>query len=268
MSHLSTAWSFPPAPADSDDEIFKALADPSRRHLLDSLFVHDGQTLSELTQRLPSMTRFGVMKHLRQLEAANLLLTRKIGREKLHYLNPVPIRLIHDRWIGKYAAAWVGALSDLKADLEGASMDRPHHVYQVFIRTQPEQVWQAITDPAFTERFFFQTRVAAEWQPGAPIKYWMRDGALAVEGEVLEAEPPRRLVTTWAFRGNPATEVDPPSRVTWEIEPMGEMCKLTLVHDNFPSETQTYKSVGGGWPLVLSSLKSLLETGEPLPSLR
>ena len=147
-------------------------------------------------------------------------------------------------------------------------MDRPRHVYQVFIRTEPEQVWQAITDPAFTERFFFQTRVAAEWQPGAPIKYWMRDGALAVEGEVLEAEPPRRLVTTWAFRGNPETEVDPPSRVTWEIEPMAGMCRLTLVHDDFPSETATFKSVGGGWPLVLSSLKSLLETGEPLPSLR
>src|SRR5436190_4823716 len=103
MSHLSTAWSFPTALADSDDEIFKALADPSRRHLLDSLYVTDGQTLSELTQRLPAMTRFGVMKHLRQLEGAHLVLTRKIGREKLHYLNPVPIRLIHDRWIGKYA---------------------------------------------------------------------------------------------------------------------------------------------------------------------
>src|SRR4051794_25906646 len=154
MSHLSTALSFPRAAADSDDEIFKALADPSRRLLLDSLYVHDGQTLSELTQRLPAMTRFGVMKHLRQLEAAHLVLTRKIGREKLHYLNPVPIRLIHDRWIGKYAAAWVGALSDLKTNLEGGpAMDRPRHVYQVFIRTEPEQVWQAITDPAFTERF-------------------------------------------------------------------------------------------------------------------
>src|SRR4029450_1495810 len=114
------------------------------------------------------MPRFGVMKHLRQLEAADLVLTRKAGREKYHYLNPVPIRLIHDRWIGKYAEAWVGALSTLKADLEGASMDRPRHVYQVYIRTQPEQVWQAITDPAFTERFFFQTRLDARLPAGAP----------------------------------------------------------------------------------------------------
>jgi uncharacterized protein YndB with AHSA1/START domain/DNA-binding transcriptional ArsR family regulator len=268
MSHLSAVWSGQPAPADADDDIFKALADPSRRLLLDSLFVHDGQTLSELTARLPAMTRFGVMKHLRQLEAAELVLTHKSGREKYHYLNPVPIRLIHDRWIGKYAEAWVGALSNLKADLEGASMDRPRHVYQVYIRTQPEQVWQAITDPAFTQRFFFQTRVDAHWQPGAPLKYWMRDGQLAVEGEVLETDPPRRLVTTWSFRSMPEAAADPPSRVTWEIEPMGEMCRLTLVHDQFPSETATYHSVGGGWPLVLSSLKSLLETGEPLPSLR
>src|SRR3954466_8040944 len=99
MSHLSTLWSLQaPAPTrdshQDEDDIFKALADPSRRLLLDSLYVHDGQTLSELTQRLPAMTRFGVMKHLRQLEAAHLVLTRKIGREKLHYLNPVPIRLI------------------------------------------------------------------------------------------------------------------------------------------------------------------------------
>ncbi len=271
MSHLSVvaaARAGRVAADDSADDVFKALADPSRRLLLDSLFVHDGQTLGELSARLPAMTRFGVMKHLRQLEAANLVLTRKVGREKLHYLNPVPIRLIHDRWIGKYAEAWVGALADLKANLEGAPMDRPRHVYQVYIRTAQDQLWQAITDPAFTQRFFFQTKINAEWRPGAPVQYWMRDGQLAVEGEVLESDPPRRLVTTWAFRHQPELASDPPSRVTWEIEPLGEMCRLTLVHDNFTSETATYRSVGGGWPLVLSSLKSLLETGEPLPSLR
>src|SRR5438270_5037358 len=152
MSHLSMVWANRVAAPDGDDDVFRALADPSRRLLLDSLFVRDGQTLGQLSARLPGMTRFGVMKHLRQLEAAGVVVTRKVGREKLHYLNPVPIRLMHDRWIGKYAEQWVGALSDLKADLEGATMDRPRHVYQVFIRTQPEQLWQAITDPAFTER--------------------------------------------------------------------------------------------------------------------
>src|SRR6266851_4526763 len=117
MDHLSALRTAPTAaaePAEGSDDVFKALSDPSRRLLLDSLFVDDGQTLGELSARLASMTRFGVMKHLRLLEAANLVTTRKIGREKLHYLNPVPIRLMHDRWIGKYAGAWRGALADVK----------------------------------------------------------------------------------------------------------------------------------------------------------
>jgi DNA-binding transcriptional ArsR family regulator len=126
MDHLSAVrrqpWRARADDREAADDVFKALSDPSRRLLLDSLFVHDGQTLSELSARLPMMTRFGVMKHLRLLEAAGLVATRKIGREKLHYLNPVPIRLIHDRWIGKYAEPWVGALADLKVSLEGAAM--------------------------------------------------------------------------------------------------------------------------------------------------
>ena len=99
------------------DEVFKALADPTRRGLLDALFERDGQTLSELEGRLP-MTRFGVMKHLRVLEQAGLVKTRKRGREKLHFLNPVPIRLVHDRWVSKYAEPWTAALSGLKQELE------------------------------------------------------------------------------------------------------------------------------------------------------
>src|ERR1700734_462315 len=99
------------------DEVFKALADPTRRSLLDELFKQDGQTLSALEQRLP-MSRFGVMKHLRILEEAGLVVTRRQGREKLHHLNPVPIRLVHDRWVSKYAEPWVAVLSDLKHTLE------------------------------------------------------------------------------------------------------------------------------------------------------
>ena len=100
-----------------DDEVFKALADPTRRHLLDRLFARDRRTLTELESEL-EMSRFGVMKHLRVLERAGLVVTRRSGREKLHYLNPVPIRLIHDRWIDKYTARQVSALADLKAELE------------------------------------------------------------------------------------------------------------------------------------------------------
>src|SRR5438046_5322865 len=147
---------------DDDDRIFKALADPTRRHLLDRLFERDGRTLTELESEL-EMTRFGVMKHLRVLEEAGLVATRRSGREKLHYLNPVPIRLIHDRWIDKYTARRVEALAALKTELEGASgmeagtVTKPQQVYQVFIRATPEQVWEALTSPEFTSRYFYGT---------------------------------------------------------------------------------------------------------------
>jgi DNA-binding transcriptional ArsR family regulator len=100
------------------DEVFKALADPSRRDLLDALYEEDGQTLSALERQLPQMTRFGVMKHLKVLEEAGLLTTKRRGREKLHFLNAVPIRLIHDRWVSKYAEPWAATLSELKTRLE------------------------------------------------------------------------------------------------------------------------------------------------------
>jgi uncharacterized protein YndB with AHSA1/START domain/DNA-binding transcriptional ArsR family regulator len=278
MDHLSAmnvdAWS--PSPdsaidADEEDDVFKALADPSRRLLLDSLFDEDGQTLGELSARLPEMTRFGVMKHLRILDAAGLVTSRKVGRERLHYLNPVPIRLIHDRWIGKYAEPWVGALANLKVRFDETPMDaaadpgltKPRHVFQVYIRTTPDRLWQAIVDPAFTQRYFRRSRVDSTWEPGARMRYFI-DEDLVVDGKVLDADPPRRLVTTWSFRRSPELRDDPPSRVTWEIEPVGDTCRLTLVHDDFPSETATFRSVVSGWPLVLSSLKSLLETGEGL----
>src|SRR5436305_8108507 len=123
------------------DEVFRALADPTRRQLLDELFREDGQTLHALEERF-SMTRFGVMKHLKQLEGAGLVVTRRRGREKLHFLNPVPIRLIHDRWVSKYAEPWAATLSDLKHRLE-TPMEK---VFEIYIHTTPERLWGAITD--------------------------------------------------------------------------------------------------------------------------
>ena len=266
MDHLLAAWSSAPddlGVGDESHDAFRALADPSRRLLLDSLFAEDGQTLGELSAQLPGMTRFGVMKHLRILESAGLVASRKVGRERLHYLNPVPIRLIHDRWIGKYAEPWVGALAGLKRHFAGAAIDRPHHVFRVYIRTSPERLWQAITDPECTVRYFRRLRVESGWERGDRVAYWTEDDQV-LDGEVLEADPPKRLVTTWSFRHAPELREDPPSRVTWAIEPVGDACKLTLVHDEFTGETETYKRVGRGWPLILSSLKSLLETGEGL----
>ncbi|MDQ6672443.1 MAG: SRPBCC domain-containing protein [Chloroflexota bacterium] len=271
MHHASAgaadAWPDQPdglEPAARSDEVFKALADPSRRLLLDSLFAMDGQTLGQLSARLPGMTRFGVMKHLRLLEAAALVTARKIGREKLHYLNPVPVRLIHDRWTSKYAEPWVGALADLKMRLESPAADRLRHEFQVYIRTRPEDLWRAITDPEVTQRYFRGSRIEAVLRPGERIAY-CSDGGLVVEGKVLEVDPPRKLVTTWSFRHTPQLRDDPASRVSWEIEPVGrDTCKLTLLHDGFPADTATFRNVRSGWPVVLSSLKSLLETGTPL----
>ena len=256
------------------EAVFKALGSPARRLLLDSLFEDDGQTLGELTDRL-EMTRFGAMKHLRVLEDANLVVTRRSGREKLHYLNPVPIRELHDRWIGKYAEPWVSALTSLKKDLETSlkreletemtpNTEQDRHVYQIFIRSTPEEVWGGITNGALTRRYFHQTSIESTWDAGAAVVYRSPDGSVAVGGEVLEVERPSRLSYTWRVLYNPEAAKEAPSRVTWEIEPVGETCKVTMVHDRFPANSVVYPEVGEGWHPLLSSMKSLLETGEPL----
>lgn len=248
------------------ETVFKALSDPHRRLLLDRLFERDGQTLSELETPFPQMTRFGVMKHLRVLEAAGLVTTRRSGRAKLHYLNPVPIRLVLDRWISKYAQPWVEAMAGLKTDLEGTKMTCPKHVYELYIRTTPEKLWQAITSTEFTKRYF-QLDVESDWKVGSSYRYTFANGNLAHFGTLLEVDPPRRLVQTFEHEyseqcgGGP----DDRSRVTWEIDPKGDVCKLTLIHDGWQRESKSYQSAGGGWPMILSALKTLLETGERLP---
>src|SRR3954468_3760897 len=147
------------------DEVFKALADPTRRELLDELFRQDGQPLSALEQRF-SMTRFGVMKHLKQLEEAGLVVTRRRGREKLHYLNPVPIRLVHDRWVSKYAEPWAAGLAGLKHELE----EQMEKVFEIYIRTTPERLWGAITDPAIRAKYQFGASIESDWTAGSPYR--------------------------------------------------------------------------------------------------
>src|SRR5436190_2556456 len=150
------------ADAGSMDQVFRALADPTRRGLLDELFREDGQTLSQLEERF-SMTRFGVMKHLKQLEEAGLVVTRRRGREKLHFLNPVPIRLVHDRWVSKYAEPWVAGLSDLKQRLEN-TMEK---VFEIYIKTTPERLWEAITDDEMRAKYNFGVGVQSDWTNGS-----------------------------------------------------------------------------------------------------
>src|SRR3954463_7494042 len=154
------------------DEVFRALSDPTRRSLLDELFAEDGQTLSALEQRLP-MTRFGVMKHLKVLEGAGLVVTRRRGREKLHFLNPVPIRLVHDRWVSQYAEPWAATLTGLKSRLEDRTMEK---VFEIYIKTTPERLWQAITDSEMRAKYTFGVGVSSDWKPGSSYQAAHRAG--------------------------------------------------------------------------------------------
>lgn len=244
------------------DDVFRALADPHRRALLDRLFERDGQSLGQL-QAGQSMTRFGVAKHLRVLEEAGLVTTRRAGRQKLHYLNPVPIRLVHDRWISRYAEPIVSRLSAIKTQLEAPMGVPPRHVYEIFIKTTPERLWQAITDPAETPLYYFGSSVQSDWQAGSKMSY-VRDGHQEIDCTILEIEPGRRLVHSFSALYEPEAAGEKPSRVTWEIEKMGDACRLTVVHDEFEGETVTYRSVEHGWNQILSGLKTLVETGQPL----
>ena len=240
------------------DEVFKALADPTRRSLLDELFREDGQTLSALEESF-LMTRFGVMKHLKQLEEAGLVVTKRRGREKLHFLNPVPIRLVHDRWVSKYAEPWAAALSGLKNRLE-SPMEK---VFEIYIRTTPERLWESITDTETRSKYTFGAKFSSDWSPGSRFEMGRPDGAaLLAEGVNLEVDPPRRLVQSMVALWGDDVKSEGTSRISWEIEPVGDSCRLTVTHDQLRegANDQLY----GGWPMILSALKTWLETGELL----
>jgi uncharacterized protein YndB with AHSA1/START domain/DNA-binding transcriptional ArsR family regulator len=278
------------------NEVFRALADPTRRSLLDELFARDGQTLSALEQRLP-MSRFGVMKHLKVLEAAGLVKTKRRGREKLHFLNPVPIRLVHDRWVSKYAEPWAKGLSDLKQRMEEPTMNtdtttdrdtgtdagggvgttsaanaqqsgkRPwtaeptEKVFEIFIKTTPERLWEAITDPELRRKYNFGASASSDWTPGS--RYELASGPMKLaEGENLEVDPPHRLVQSFTAVWSDEVRAEGTSRVTWEIEQVEDSCRLTVTHDRL--REHAHGELYGGWPMILSGLKTLLESGESL----
>jgi uncharacterized protein YndB with AHSA1/START domain/DNA-binding transcriptional ArsR family regulator len=257
------------------DEVFKALSDPSRRRLLDRLNQRNGQSLRELCAEL-DMARQSVTKHLAVLEAALLVTTVRRGREKLHYLNPSPINDIAERWINQYDRKRVHALSDLKRALEDTPMSKPEFVYVTYIRTTPEDLWRALTEPAFTRRYW-GLALETDWQVGSQIS-WDRGDVHNSHPEqvVLEADPYRRLAYSWhtftpEWNTTLSDEVltqasaEPRSRASFDIEPQGELVKLTVVHDNFEPGSIVAEMVSKGWPLVLSALKTLLETGEVQP---
>jgi uncharacterized protein YndB with AHSA1/START domain/DNA-binding transcriptional ArsR family regulator len=283
--------------ASMDDEVFKALAHDGRRTLLDRLFERDGQTLGELEGALPGMTRFGVMKHLRVLEAAGLVTSRKVGRERHHYLNPVPIRRIHDRWLDRFRIRAADLLDDLRSSLEADTTTivnhaapasppehvnptpiggrpvtteppgeaPPRHVFTTFIRATPELIWRALTESDFTTRYWYGSSIESSWTVGDPWQLLV-NGAPGIKGEVLEADPPRRLALTYQSVWAGVAD-DVPSRLSFEIKGVGPgVCQLTVVHETEPGQGVRIADAAAGWPYIIAGLKTLLETGEPMAS--
>jgi uncharacterized protein YndB with AHSA1/START domain/DNA-binding transcriptional ArsR family regulator len=269
-----------------DDAVFRALADPTRRHLMDALHERDGRTLSELVDGL-AMSRQAVTKHLAVLAEAGLVTAVRRGRERRHHLNPAPLAEVGDRWIRRYHRGRVDALTDLKRALEDPVTDTTDavtthpdataFVYVSYIRTSPEKLWEALTTPAFVRRYFGGGGPDSDWRVGSPVG-WSMGGEPPHDWEqhVLEADPPRRLAYTWHNYQPEMQEMfgwsdeklavlreEPISRVTFEIEPVAEAAvKLTVTHDGFVPGSEMLAGVSGGWPGILSNLKSLLETGE------
>jgi DNA-binding transcriptional ArsR family regulator/uncharacterized protein YndB with AHSA1/START domain len=277
------------AVADAD-AVFRALGDPARRRLLDRLNERNGLTLTELGADM-GMTRQSVSKHLDVLETAGLVTTLRHGREKHHYLNAAPINDIADRWIRTYDRARAAALSDLKTALEANTMETTTDttfVYTTYIHATPEKVWQGLTDPAFTKQYWRHpsaggVEMQTDWKKGSTYDVTYEQSGLVVshpEQVILESDPYRRLAYTWhtftpewaAAHGIDQTLAaewcaEPRSRVAFDIEDAGSgVVKLTVVHDGFEPGSAVLQGVSGGWPAVISALKTLLETGSLLPS--
>lgn len=241
------------------DDVFKALSDPTRRQLLDTLRDRGGLTLTELEVGL-GMTRFGVMKHLKVLEDANLIVTRRDGRFKYHYLNALPIQEVADRWMAPYGKPLARFALNLKNVLEGSQTmaDKPDFVFATYIRTTPAKLWDALTNPEMTRQYYYNSRVITDLRVGGKFAYEGPDGQINLDGEIIEIVPQKKLVTTFKATWAPDGE---PTRVEFEIEPMGEACKLTMTHYDYE---KSKAGVEMGWPMIVAGLKTLLETGKPL----
>jgi uncharacterized protein YndB with AHSA1/START domain/DNA-binding transcriptional ArsR family regulator len=246
-----------------DDAVFKALADSTRRALLDRLRERNGQTLGELCGPL-DMARQSATQHLDVLEAANLISVARRGRQKLHYLNPVPLWTIQERWIEKFEPPRLRAMSAIKRQAEEPAVpDRPDYVYVTYIESSAQRVWDVLTDPDLTAEFWGHSNVS-DWQAGSSWEHRRLDGSgiADVVGTVLESDPPRRLRLTFDAPGE--TDPEGPSVVTFDIEPYHEIVRLTVTHENLAGE-EALRAVAAGWPAVCANLKSLLEAGHVLP---
>ncbi|WP_433296531.1 ArsR/SmtB family transcription factor [Actinoplanes sp. CA-030573] len=244
------------------DLVFKALADPSRRRLLDSLRKEDGQTLGRLCSQL-DMARQSASQHLAVLEEANLISTVRRSREKLHYLNPVPIHDIQQRWLAPFEQPRLRALAAIKQNAEDAmTTGKPSFVYVTYIESTPEKVWHALTDADLTAAYWGHSNVS-DWQLGSRWEHVRTDGSGVADGvgTVLSAIPPTRLVITFE---SPDEQVEEPSTVTFDIERHHDIVRLTVTHEKLAG-AEELDAIAQGWPAVMANLKSLLETGHVLP---
>jgi len=253
--------------SNARDPVFKALADPTRRLLLDRLREHNGQTLRELCEQL-EMARQSATQHLDILEQANLVIVVRRGRERLHYLNSAPIQELQERWISEFDMPRLQTLSAIRHQAEEYAMieDRtaiPTYVYVTYIRASAEQVWQALTDADLTAQYWGHANIS-DWEPGSTWEHRRVDGSGVVDvtGTVISAEPPTRLVIS--FEDAPDEARRDPSIVTFLAEPHHDIVRLTVTHENLPNQ-EMLNGISSGWPAVLANLKSLLETGAVLP---
>ncbi|MEV6344327.1 metalloregulator ArsR/SmtB family transcription factor [Actinoplanes sp. NPDC051851] len=239
------------------DAVFRALADPTRRLLLDSLRAENGQTLGRLCDGL-DMTRQTVTQHLAVLEQANLISFVRHGREKRHFLNPVPIHDVQQRWIAPFEEPRLRALAAIRHRAEEQRMTE--FVYVTYIHATPERVWEALTDAELTGAYWGHHNVS-DWQPGSRWEHRRTDGSGIADtgGVVVEAIPPARLVMTFEAAGGGDS-----STVTFLVEPYRDIVRLTVTHVDLPTAADL-EAVSAGWPAVMANLKSLLETGHVLP---
>lgn len=235
------------------DDVFKALADPTRRDLLDRLRSHDGQTLGQLCAGL-AMSRQAASRHLAVLETAHLVVATWKGREKLHHLNRVPLQQVYDRWIGQYDQPRLAALTGLKRALE-SDMSDSDFVYSIYIDAPVERIWEALTQGEFTRQYWSGRQVRSSWQMGAPVEIVTEDGTAEVTGKVLDVQPHSRLSYTWNSAG-----LGGESTVIFELRPFAGSVQLTIQHGPLPADSMARN----GWVAISSSLKSWVETGKPL----
>ena len=245
------------------DKIFNALGDKSRRYLLDLLYERNGQSLTELSSKL-DMSRQAVTKHLKILESADLVVPVWKGKEKIHYLNPVPLMQIYSRWISKFDENRILGLYELKYDLENPKEVKMNgFVYQIVIAASAEKVWESLTKPEFTEKFWFGRKIYSDWTVGSTVSVITPDGSAEVTGKVLEYNPNQRLSYTWQ---TPEETAEQATTVVFELQEMGPLVKLTILHDIDVSAAK-FQQAAAGWTFILNGLKTYLETGAPMPAL-